>query len=410
MKTLWDKFNQRLLERSFNILIPLGAILLAFFVSGLLILVRGGNPLEAYAALFTGAFGSPNAIATTMTRLTPLLFTGLAVAFGYRSGFFNIGAEGQLYLGAIAVTWIGTTLTNWPWYLLLPACILSAMLVGALWASIPGILKARRGFNEVLTTLLMNYLALQFFEWVIRVDHVNPAVDQKWTFVNWIGLKDVTQPFPKSAFIAQAAQLPTLSGVVQSPMFSFLQGSDFYNYIVNTPAYQRFSLSFLIAVAAAVIIYLLLFKTTQGYRCRAVGVNPIAARFMGINIGRTTVTTALISGALAGLAGAMEVMGSQYRVIPGFLVNAGFDGIPVALIGQLHPLGAILSALFFGALRAGANKMQVVAGIPTAMILVIQALAILFAVAGTTIDVRSLLRRKSITKSDAPTAEEVPNA
>jgi simple sugar transport system permease protein len=370
----WRKLYRSFLESSFNILIPLVAILAAFVVSSVLIIARGVSPFAAYGALFSGAFGSPNAWATTLIRLTPLVFTGLAVVYGYRSGFFNIGAEGQLYMGAMVATWVGVTFTDWSGWLLIPFAMVAAALAGALWALLPGYLKAARGFNEVLTTLLMNYIALQFFEWSIRVDHISGGVISPFS---WLGLKDPAQPFPKSAEVSAAAQLPTLADVVT------LLGGE-----VGTPALRRFTLAALLAVLAAVVVYVLLFKTTTGFRARAVGVSAPAAEYMGINVPRTIITTALISGALAGLAGAMEVLGTQHRVIQHFLVGAGFDGIPVALIGQLHPLGALLSALFFGALRAGANKMQIISGAPISIIYVIQSLAILFAIAGTVIEIR----------------------
>lgn len=370
----WQALYRRFLERSFNLLIPLGAILAAFVISSVLIIARGANPLSAYAALFMGAFGSTNALANTITRMVPVIMTGLAVTYGYRSGFFNIGAEGQLYMGAMATTWLGITLTGWPAWLLIPACLLAGALVGSLWALIPGYLKAKRGFNEVLTTLLLNYITLQLFEFLIRVDH---AVGKGYSFLSWLGLKDPTQPFPKSAYIAEAARMPTLGGLLLG-----------LGIRLEDPAFNRYTLAAVIALIAAIVIYVLLFKTTTGYRARAVGVNPQAAQYMGINVMRTTITTALISGALAGLAGSLEIMGFQHRVIQNFLVGAGYDGIPVALIGQLNPLGVLLSALFFGALRAGANRMQIVSGAPVSIIYVIQSLAILFAIAGTVIDLR----------------------
>ncbi|MBC7334914.1 MAG: ABC transporter permease [Clostridia bacterium] len=374
MTNRWQIVYRRFLERSFNILIPLGAILAAFLISSTLIIARGANPLTAYAALFAGAFGSTNALANTVTRMVPIIMTGLAVTYGYRSGFFNIGAEGQLFMGAMATTWMGITLVGWPAWLLIPASLLAGALAGSLWALIPGYLKARRGFNEVLTTLLLNYITIQLFEFLIRVDH---AVGPGASFLSWIGLKDPSQPFPKSAYIAEAARMPSLTSLI-----TWLGGT------AEDPALQRFTLAAVIAVLAAVVIYILLFKTTTGYRARAVGVNPRAAQYMGINVMRTTITTALISGALAGMAGSLEIMGFQHRVIQNFLVGAGYDGIPVALIGQLNPLGVLLSALFFGALRAGANRMQIISGAPVSIIYVIQSLAILFAIAGTVIDLR----------------------
>jgi simple sugar transport system permease protein len=341
--------------------------------------------------------------------LTPLVFTGLAVAYGYRGGFFNIGAEGQLYLGAIAATWIGITLTNLPGWLLVPIAMAGAALAGSLWAAVPGYLKAARGFNEVVTTLLMNYIAYEFFNWIVRIDHPATWTWRVWT---WLGLKDPTQPFPQSADIVAGAQLPSVAGLLKSPTLGPFLSETWaaYDAVAQIPALRRFTMAAIFAVLAAYIMYLLLFKTTAGFRARAVGVNPDAARYMGINVSRTILTTALISGALAGLGGAMEIMGSQHRVIERFLLNAGFDGIPVALIAQLHPLGVLLSALFFGSLRAGANKMQIISGVPVAIVFVIQAFAILFAIAGTTIELKPRaeagdLKSREVQTSSAPPKE-----
>ena len=407
-------------EKSFNISIPILAILAAFLVSGALLIAWGANVFEAYGALFSGAFGSPNAIATTMIRSTPLLFTGLAVAYGYRGGFFNIGAEGQLWLGAYAAVWVGATLVDTPGWLLIPLCILAAMLAGALYAFLPGLLKATRGVNEVLTTLLMNYIAIQFAEWAMRVDHFTRGLELNadvkvpvWNWVSWIGIKDPTQPFPKSPFTVDAAYMPSLKSVMEIPLFVNLFGNTtWYESIHSIPAFGRMTLAPVLGVGFVLLIYFIMFRTTIGYKSRAVGINPQAAKAMGISIPRTIIITALISGALGGLAGGMEVLGSQHRIIPKFLVNAGFEGIPVALIGQLHPIGVLLSATFFGALKAGANKMGIITMIPVTVIYVIQALAILFAIAGTTFDVESTLKKRRLMRrqqAPTPTTEEVSN-
>ncbi|MBT3390733.1 MAG: ABC transporter permease [Chloroflexi bacterium] len=402
-------------EKSFNVSIPILAILSAFVVSGFILIAWGANVFEAYGALFSGAFGSPNAIATTLIRSTPLLFTGLAVAYGYRGGFFNIGAEGQLWMGAYAAVWVGATLTNWPGWALIPACMAAAMLFGSLYALLPGILKATRGVNEVLTTLLMNYIAIQFAEWAMRVDHFTRGLELNangevpvWSWVSWIGIKDPAQPFPKSPFTAEAAYMPSLKSIMEIPIFVNLFGSSaWYESISSIPAFGRMTLAPVLGVGFVLLMYFIMFRTTIGYKSRAVGINPQAAKAMGINIPRTIIITALISGALAGLAGGMEVLGSQHRIIPKFLVNAGFEGIPVALIGQLHPIGVLLSATFFGALKAGANKMGIITMIPVTVIYVIQALAILFAIAGTTFDVESTLKKRRLMRRQPP---EPPSA
>jgi ABC-type uncharacterized transport system permease subunit len=207
-----------------------------------------------------------------------------------------------------------------------------------------------------------------------------------------------------------------MKSLLESSLFSSLfGGTEWYKELLGITAFGRISLAPLLALLTALVIFFVMFKTVTGYRLRAVGINPEAARFMGINVPRTLFVTALISGTLAGLAGGMEVLGTQHRVIPNFLVNAGFDGIPVALIGQLHPLGVLLSATFFGALRAGANKMQVITSVPIAVVYIIQALAIVFAIAGTTVDIGANLKKKRLAREVSeqklePAKEEVANA
>ena len=408
----------RLLEQSLPVIIPAMAIVLAFLVSGIVIVVWGSSPIEAYKSLFAGAFGSPSSWAATLVRLSPLVFTGLAVTYGYRSGFFNIGAEGQLYMGALAATWVGVTFVNLPGILLIPLMMLAAALMGSVMAFLPGILKAWKGFNEVLTTLLMNYILLQYFEWAIRIDHPTAGVDQAWSWINWLGVKDPTQPFPKSAFIAEQGFLPSIGTILNSKLFvNLFSDAAWYQNMIGVSAFNRITLAPLLAIVFAALIYFILFKTTTGYQARAVGVNPDAARYMGVNIKKTILTTALISGALAGMGGAIEILGAQHRVIESFLVDAGFTGIPVALIGNLHPFGVLLSALFFGALRAGANRMQIIAQVPIAVVQLIQSLAILFSIAGATIDLQSRIKKSRMGKSQGKSTrdpqvqvEEVPNA
>jgi general nucleoside transport system permease protein len=398
-------FWRSYLERSFSILIPLAAILAAFLVGGILIIAWGSNPLEVFGSLFRGAFGTPNSIATTLERLTPLVFTGLAVAYGYRSGFFNIGAEGQLYMGAIAALWVAIMFPNWPAWLLLPSCILASALAGMLWVLLPAFLKAKRGINEVLTTLLMNYIAIQYLEWAVRVDHVQEGillfggVKPVWTWINWIGIKDAAQAQPQSPYLVNASFMPSLKSLLDIGFIKNLfGGAAWYQQLIQIPAIQRMTLAPLLGVIVVILMSFLMFKTVIGYKARSVGANPDAAKYMGINVANTLIITALISGALGGLAGGMEVLGTQHRLIPNFLVNAGFNGIPVALIGQLNPWGALMAAIFFGSLQAGSNTMQVITSVPTAVVNIIQALAIMFAIAGTTIDVQSTLKKRRLAK------------
>lgn len=193
--------------------------------------------------------------------------------------------------------------------------------------------------------------------------------------------------------------MPSIKSLFETDLLHNLFGNTaWYESLIKTPAFGRMTLTPILAILAASILYFIMFKTVTGYGSRAVGINEEAAKFMGISVNRSFFTTALISGTLGGLAGGMEVLGTQHAVIPNFLVNAGFDGIPVALIGQLHPFGTLLSAAFFGALRAGSNKMQVITSVPVAVVYIIQALAILFAVAGTTVDLQSILKKRRTSK------------
>ncbi len=207
---------------------------------------------------------------------------------------------------------------------------------------------------------MMNYIAVQVLAWSVRQDTVTAAT---WQFWKYLGLKDPTQPFAKSAIVFDSAKLPVLWPEM------------------------RLNLGAVIAVIAAILVFVILWRTTFGFALRTVGSNPRAARYAGIKVSRTMLTTMLISGALAGLAGGIEILGNQGRIIDAFLINVGFDGIPVALVGQLHPFGALLSALFFGGLRAGSNTMQISVGVPISLIYILQALAILFAIAGTAVKI-----------------------
>ncbi len=413
LESVWTRF----LERSFNILVPVLAILGALLISGLLIAAYGANALAAYAALFSGAFGSPAAWATTLARTIPLVFTGLAVTYGYRGGFFNVGVEGQLFMGGLAGAWVALTFADWPGWLLIPASMLGAAVAGALLAAIPGILKATRNTNEVLTSILLNYIVLQFFELSLYTEKITKGVERTWTLANWFGIKDPTQALPKSASMPAAANLPSVADLLRSaPISGLFAGQAWYKNLLDIPAFGRITLGVVLALIAAFLVYVLLFRMATGFRVRAVGINPETARRTGVNVRATIISTAMISGALAGLAGGVDMLGSAHRVVSGFLAGAGWTGIPVALIGQLHPGGVVLSALFFGALRSGANKMQVISQVPMAVVGIIQALAILFAIAGTVVDIPSRIRKARVLEysqghTDVPgTAQEAPHA
>jgi simple sugar transport system permease protein len=296
--------------------------------------------LAAYRGLFEGAIGSPKAIATTLTYCTPYILAGLAVALGFQCGLFNIGAEGQLFMGALAATFVGFTLTGLPIYIHLPLAILAGMLAGGIWGAIPGLLKATTGAHEVINTIMMNYIAVKTVDYLVK----NP-------------LKDPTASLDRTPFVAESARYPLI-----------------------LPTYQLHA-GLLIAIAAIFFVWWFLFKTTWGFEIRTVGASPSAARYAGMSVGRNFVLAMGMSGALAALAGIGIVLGrpSEYALKAAFSSGFGFDSIAVALLAKSHPFGIFPAAFLWGALRNGAGLMQVRAqGISVDLVNIIQALVIMF--------------------------------
>jgi len=322
--------------------IPVLAVFTALVLGALLILATGGDPLLAYRGLWEGSFGRPSSISETLVWATPYIFAGLAVALAFKAGLFNIGAEGQLSVGALASAWVGFAVTGVPWPLHLLLALGAGMLAGALWAGIAGLLKARTGAHEVITTIMLNYIALLGSGYLLSglLKDPNPLVALAQT--------------PK---ILESARLP--------PILSDL----------------RLHWGFVLALVLALGVWWLLYKCTLGFEIRTVGLNLSAARYAGIGVGRTIIVAMALSGALAGLAGTVEVVGLNYYHTPGFSVGYGFDSIAVALLGRNHPLGVVPSAILFGALRAGASRMQFVSQIPIDVISIIQALVLIFVAA-----------------------------
>ncbi len=339
-----------------TVLVPILAVFSALVIGGLLIVVtdaavyaafRAGGVgaglttawqavALAYGALFSGSLGDANAISESLVASTPYIFAGLAVALGFRGGLFNIGGEGQLLVAAGVSVIIGYSF-QLPAIIHLPLALLGGMLGGALYGAIPGYLKAKTGAHEVINTIMMNYIAFRFFSWAFTGPLRRPGGDVP-----------VTQEINPSAY------LPKI----------------FEGY--------RFHWGFFVALLVAFGVWWLLFKTTLGFEIRTVGANPNAARYGGIRITRTTVMTMAISGGLAGLAGANEVLGLNHFLADGFSSGYGFDAIALALLGKSHPLGVVLAALLFGTLRNGATRMQSIASIPIDIISVVQALVIVF--------------------------------
>ena len=319
--------------------VPLLATGLALVVSAALIAAVGKDPVQAYTALFAGAFGSVGQLATTVTEAIPLIFAGLAVALAFRGGAFNIGGEGQLYMGALLAAVVGGYL-HLPAIVELPLAIVSAFVGGAVWGGVAGWLKASRGFNEVIVTILLNYIALWFVSYLVH----GPIKAPGWNI--------------QSPDVDPAAQLPIV-----------VPGTSLHAGII-------------LGLLCAVLVYVLIERTTLGFQIRLVGANALGARYAGVPVGRLLVLTMALSGGLAGLTGAGEILGVQFRLLDGFSAGWGYDAIAVALIGQLNPFGTVVAALFFGALRAGANNMQTVVQLPVAMVYVVQALAVLFMIVG----------------------------
>ena len=354
------------IDRMLKILTPLASVVIAMLIGSLFILASGHSPLLAFGALFQGAFGSQRALGETLLRSTPLILTGLALAYGFRSGLFNIGAEGQLYLGGLAAAFVGLMVGGLPWFAAVPIVVVASAAAGAAWAFIPGLMKARIGANEVITTMMFSYIGRYLVSYLV----VGPLSDKSG--------------IPQTAQLPPSAILPRLN-----TFLPFLQPT-------------RAHAGVLIAVGLAVAVWLVLKYTTLGYEARAVGFNPLASQAGGISVPSTIIKSLCISGALAGVAGAVQVMGVYGRLFDTFSSGFGFTGIAVALLAKNNPLGVIAAAILFGALSAGAGTMQLEANVSQKVIDIIQAI-IIFLVAAETI-VTWLVDRSRKRKAVVPVA------
>jgi simple sugar transport system permease protein len=302
-----------------TIVVPLVAVLAAFVAGGAFVLLIGENPIEIYRLLIGSALSWPDGLGYTLFLATPLIFTGLAVSVAFRAGLLNIGAEGQLYVAAFATAWAGIVFAGLPAVLLVPACAIAAVVAGALWGAIPGLLKARFGSHEVINTIMMNFIAIALVSYLTQYHYRVPG-----------------DPIMQSALIASAAQIPRVGDLLS-----------------GFPARIPLNVSFLLAMAACVVVYVFLWRTPWGYELRATGSNPLAAEYGGIATRRQIVLAMAISGGLAGMVGINEVLGYRHRYYDGFSDNYGFTGIAVALLGRNHPAGVLLAALLFAVLTRG---------------------------------------------------------
>lgn len=349
-------------------LLPVFATLAALLVGAIMLIILGVNPFTAYKALIDGAFGSTNAFAETLVRATPLLLVGLGICIAYRGSVINIGGEGQMIVGALAATWFGLNVTQLPGWLAITLGLLVGTFAGCVWGGIPGVLKAYFNVNEILSTVMMNAIAVQFMNFFLTGPMMDPAQ------------ADIASQIPQTARLDEAFRLPRL---------------------VPT----RLHLGALIAVILAFLVYILLWRTTLGYRIRAVGQNPSASHYAGIKVKHYVVLALLLSGAFAGLAGGMQVYGVNYRMITdgsptGFTGGAGFNGIVAALFGQLHPIITIPASILFGSLLVGANAMQRVVQIPSALITALNGLVVVFVVSSEIWRKKRQRRRLSVSQEE----------
>ena len=329
---------KRLTKYLGSFVVPLLSIVLALLIGVIIIAVLGANPATALQYLAKGAFGTRANIGTTLTKATPLMFCALCACFAYKCGVFNLGGEGQFIIGSVACYYVAycSGVTGFAGIVL---SLLAGALAGGFWGMIPGALKITRGQNEMIISIMLNYVATLFMGVV---------------YTNWLRDESVPQTLP----IPDALKLPRVI------------------------AGMRFTWAFVIAVVVGLMIYYFLYRTSSGFKLRAVGINMTASRFNGFPVKRYILTSFILSGAIAGLGGGAELLGTQFRLINGFGAGYGFDGVAMALIGQLHPIATMIVAVFFAALRAGSTAMQAATGVPTSVSDIIQALVIVFSVAG----------------------------
>lgn len=327
------------------VIVPVFAVVAALVLGALTMLATDVEPAtiaKSYVALARGSLGSMNALSETLTAATPLVLAGLGMALGFRAGLFNIGAEGQVLVGGMAAAIAGFSLPGMPMFLHLPLALLAGALAGALYASIAGWLKASTGAHEVITTIMLNLSSFLLIDYMLRL--------------SWIQRPGRSDPISNS--VLSSAELPRLLSWIDPNL--------------------RVHGGLFLMLALVAFVYWLLFKSTLGFEFRASGESPDAARYAGMRANLIIVTVMALAGALAGLAGANQVLGVLGRVSPGFSAGIGFNAISVALLGRSHPIGVLVAGLLFGALEAGGRQMQVDAGVSLDLISIIQALIIAF--------------------------------
>lgn len=334
---------------------PLVACLLSLALGAVIIAALGFNWRLACLNLLEGSLGSRKNIGETLIKAVPLLFTGLSFAIAKQCGLINLGGEGQVYMGGLFATFVGVGFVGLPGFIHLPLALLAGAVGGGLWGLLAGWLKNRFGASELITGIMLNYVAILFI-----------------SFFATGPMKDPTSDYPQSAVIQESAKLPRI-----------LSGTRLHAGVV-------------VVLLCVVFYYVFMWHTTKGYELRLVGLNPHAARYCGMNVRRSALLAMFLAGCFAGLAGTSEILGVQHRLFPDFSPNYGFDGIAVALLGNNRPVGIVVSSLLFGILRSGSNKMQMSAGVPVAVIQIIQAFVILFVVGRDLFDIAKRSGRKKM--------------
>jgi simple sugar transport system permease protein len=333
-----------------SVLIPLCAVTLALMIGAIMLLSLGANPLSGYATMFTAAFGSLEGFSETTVKSIPLLLVGVGICIAFRANVINIGGEGQMVMGALLATAVALAFPNFPSFMLIPMVLMAGAIGGAFWGAIAGALKAYFNVSEILSTIMLNIVAVQFMNFLLRGPMIDPGEIERGTGI------------PQTMRLSENADLPIL-----------LEG-------------MRMHLGVLVALLVAVGAYFLLWRTAIGFRIRSVGYNPDASRYAGISVPKNVTSALAFSGAMAGIAGAILVFGSEsHRMVTdggstGFTGSAGFNGIVVALLAGLHPLWSIPSALLFGGMLVGANALQRAAQVPSALIIALNGLIVVFVV------------------------------
>ncbi len=346
-------------ELGIRVLVPAAGVIAALLVSALFLILLRANPIAAYAAMVRGAVGSTFGLTQTLVKMTPLLLVGLGICIAFRAKCINIGGRGQMIAGALLTASFALRFGHLPPVVLLPMMIVLGFVGGAVWGFVPGFLKARFAVNEILTTIMMNSIALQLMNMLLQGALMDPAGIEAGTF------------------LAQSARLPDAGRLARIVPRTLLHSGLF------------------IALVMAVVVYVFLWRTTLGYRIRAVGLNPQASRYAGIKVPAYQALSLTLAGGLAGIAGAVEIMGVHYRLLEGFTSGYGFTGIVAALLGWLHPLGLIPASLFFGGLLIGADTMQRAVQVPSALVNAILGLVVLFVSASTVWTQRLIQRFRS---------------